>query len=108
MAKTAKYTGDDGNDYTIQVADFVDDMTNAETGLAASAADPLPPKGLKVRGFFIQSPTGRRKFVPANTSGTRYANGSLSVTGTIDGETGWVTTGRKGERLSYVSIGSIS
>ena len=108
MAKTAKYTGDDGNDYTIQVADFVDDMTNTETGLAASAGDPVLPKGLKVRGFYIQSGTGRRKFVPCNTSGTRYSNGSLSVTGTIDGENDWITTGRKGERLSFVSVGSIT
>lgn len=108
MAKTAKYLSDDGNSYTIQVADFVDLIDNAKTGLAVSTGDPLPPKGIKVRGVFIQSGTGRRKFVPCDTDGTLYNNASTAVGHTIDGENDWVTTGRKGERLSFTSVPSIA
>ena len=108
MAKTASYTDDNGVDYTIQVADFVDDIALAASGLAASGGDPVPPRGLRVRGVFIQSPTGRRKFVPCNVAGTLYNDASTAVAGTIDGETGWTSTGRKGERISFTSVASIS
>ena len=108
MAKTAKYTADSGGDYTIQVADFVDLIDNAKTGLAVAAGDPVLPKGMRVRGVFIQSGSDRRKFVPCNTAGTLYNNAATAVGHTIDGENDWTTTGRKGERLSFVSVPSIA
>ena len=59
------------------------------------------PKRFKPRGVYVQAADGARKFIIAfDPTATAY-NRVNSASYTIDGEAGWVSTGRVGEKLTF-------
>lgn len=95
-----QYTSDTGDIYNITTdADLA-----AASGLpvAVQGTGSAKPTGFNLRGVYAQATiAGRlvRKFIPCDADATFYATNNSSNL-TIDGTT-FVTTGRKGESLSF-------
>lgn len=68
----------------------------ANPGNAVSA-----PKRFKPRGVYVQAADGARKFLIAFDPTAQAYNRVNAATYTIDGEAGWVSTGRVGEKLTF-------
>lgn len=103
------YESDGGDTYYLETDDSL-----AIAGFGAGAGAPTvydpanpgdaspAPKRFKPRGVYVQSSTdGARKFVIAfDPTAAAYARNN-SGTYTIDTESGWVSTGRVGEKQSF-------
>lgn len=93
-----------------------DDLLLAGLGAAAAAPelyDPgnppagvivtPKPQGFKPRVIFIQAPDGARKnMIAFHPTSDLYLKNFSDAFPEIDGEDNWVSTGRKGEALSFV------
>lgn len=61
------------------------------------------PQGFKPRVVFIQAPDGARKnMIAFHPTSELYLKNFSDAFPAIDGENTWVSTGRKGESLSFV------
>jgi hypothetical protein len=104
------YQNDAGGEYIIET-----DSSLAIAGTGAGednapdefdpeeAGDASPaPKRFRPRGIYVQSETdGARKFLVCFDPTASAYQRQTSATYTIDGEAGWTSTGRAGERLSF-------
>lgn len=102
------YTSDGGSTYILET-----DADLAIAGFGAAGAAPVvydpetpgdatpAPRRFSPRIVYVQANDGARKAVIAFTpTASAYARNN-SGTYTIDGEAGWVSTGRRGEKLSF-------
>jgi len=102
------YTSDGGSEYILET-----DTDLAIAGFGAAAAAPTvydpatpgtaapAPKRFSPRIVYLQAGDGARKAVIAfNPTASAYQRNN-SASYTIDGEAGWVSTGRRGEKLSF-------
>lgn len=96
---------------------YVTDADLAVAGLGAAGAapevfdpampgTPVPtpaPRGFNFRTVFAQSPTdgARKELIAANPTANLYATTIRLSVPEIDGDSTFVTTGRKGETLSF-------
>lgn len=93
------YTDDEANDYSIQM----DDTLAAAVGATLGATDPAPPRRFRPRRLFVERSVDgvikRKELVVTDVNFAGYAS-NVSTNVTIDGLV-WITTGRKGEALSF-------
>ena len=93
------YPSDSGVNYNI----LTDDDNGLAGGLVkATAGNPRKPTGMKLRGVYVEGTVGGnlvRKFIACSPTAAIY-NTDISTAVTIDG-TNFLTTGRKGEQLSF-------
>jgi len=102
------YESDGGETYIVET-----DESLAIAGFGAGSAAPVvydpetpgnaipAPKRFKPRIVYVQASDGARKAVIAfDATASAYARNN-SATYTIDGEAGWVSTGRRGEKQSF-------
>lgn len=99
------YTNDEGNTYLLTLDQTLGDIVG--NGLVAATSTTVaggPPARFKPRVVFWQGTlNGRevRKSIVCNSDGSLYTDVSQALT--IDGVAG-VTTGRRGEKLTYVRL----
>lgn len=104
--KVYLYTDESGAVYFLRLDSTLGDLPGTGLIPAVAGNTGLPaPKRFQPRGVFWQGTLNgeiKRKFLICASTGVLYqADSSQSLT--IDGVAG-VTTGRKGERLSYVRL----
>lgn len=103
------YASDGGGTYILET-----DASLAIAGFGAGSAAPVvynpaspgdaqpAPRRFKPRGVYVQSETdGARKFIIAFDPTAAAYERSNSATYTVDGEAGWVSTGRVGEKQTF-------
>ena len=93
------YPSDSGVSYNI----LTDDDLGLAGGLVkATTGNPRKPTGMKLRGVYAEGTVNGkviRKFVPCSATSALY-NSDISKAVTVDGAN-FLTTGRKGEQLSF-------
>lgn len=102
------YVNDAGGEYILETDDSL-----AIAGFGAAAAAPVvfnpaspgdatpAPRRFSPRIVYVQAADGARKAVIAFDPTAAAYERETSGTYTIDSESGWVSTGRRGEKLSF-------
>lgn len=100
------YTSDDGSDYIISTDKTLGNIPGADLQLATAGSDAVsPPRRFRPRIVYWQGELNdrivRKKIICDSTSSLYQNNKSVALT--IDGVAGF-TTGRRGEKFSYLKL----
>ena len=102
------YTSDSGKTYIIETDESLAIAGFGAAGAAPTAYDPespgdatAAPSRFSPRIVYVQASDGARKAMIAFTpTASAYARDN-AASYTIDGEAGWVSTGRRGEKQTF-------
>lgn len=102
------YTNDAGGLYILETDDSLAIAGFGAAGGSPTAFDPASPgtatpapRRFQPRIVYVQASDGARKAVIAFTPTASAYSRVTAGTYTIDTEAGWVSTGRRGEKLSF-------
>lgn len=103
---TYNYTMDDGTEIQLVLDSTIGGIAGAGLAPATNGDGSIPkPLRFEPRGVYWQGQLGssiKRKFIPCNDAAALYAT-NVSTSLTIDGVSG-ITTGRRGEKLSFAKV----